>query len=143
MKEQVGNLWSPAYDDCWRGITTNGYVKKNGCCVMGRGVAAQAAVRYPGLPEELGAEIRKHGNVVHWFPTKKLFSFPVKHTWELPADLVLIACSVAVLTDYARANPTETFILPRPGCGNGQRTWAEIAPLCAGLPDNVIVIERI
>jgi len=30
--------------------------------------------------------------------------------------------------------------LPRPGCGNGHRTWEEVKPLLDGLPDNVWVI---
>ena len=47
MIEIHGNLWQlPA---TWRGITTNGFVRKNGTAVMGRGCAREAATRFPGF----------------------------------------------------------------------------------------------
>ncbi len=46
-------------------LTTNGFVRKDGKAVMGRGVAAQAVVRWPVLPYILGHKIRHGaGNVV-------------------------------------------------------------------------------
>lgn len=43
-------------------ITTNGFTKRNGQAVMGRGCATQALKRYPGLDEKLGYMIQQHGN---------------------------------------------------------------------------------
>ena len=40
MREVVGNLWT--YPADIRVITTNGTVKNDGTCVMGRGCAAEA-----------------------------------------------------------------------------------------------------
>lgn len=70
-------------------VTTNGFVKKNGECVMGRGCAKQAANYWPELPGRLGWLIKKYGNNVHVvydIPPGQLFnqnnkyilSFPVK-----------------------------------------------------------------
>lgn len=144
MKELRGDLWDPAYACFWRGLTTNGYVKQNGQAVMGRGVAYQATLRYPGIAKELGAWIAQKGNRVHLFPQYKVFSFPVKVSWEQPAKLDLIVASAEELAALARIMQDATFLLPRPGCGNGGLSWDVVGPLLAlaDLPDNVIVIER-
>lgn len=139
MIEIYGNLWDATAD--WRGITTNGYVKSNGECVMGRGCAAQAKKRYPRLPRELGERIRESGNVIHMFPQYRIFTFPVKHVWSEPADPCLIAAMAEYLGQIASATPTARFVLPRPGCGNGQLSWDAVRPLLLDLPDNVAIIE--
>ncbi len=46
MIEEFGDIWEIPGDA--RVITTNGVVRKDGACVMGRGVALQAKMRYPG-----------------------------------------------------------------------------------------------
>lgn len=46
-------------------ITTNGFVKKNGEAVMGRGCAKRVAELRPELPQLLGNDIRTYGNRVH------------------------------------------------------------------------------
>jgi len=143
MIEVVGNLWS--YPADFRVITTNGTVKANGCAVMGRGCAREATLRYPTLSRLLGERLRARGNHVHFFSDQELgdrlglFTFPVKHDWHDPADLALIEQSTAELARQLLAS--SIYVLPRPGCGNGQRTWDEVRPLVAGLPDNVHVID--
>ncbi len=47
MKEDFGDLWD---FDGIIAITTNGFVKKDGSCVMGRGCAKEAALRFGWLP---------------------------------------------------------------------------------------------
>jgi len=74
-------------------ITTNGFIKSNGTCVMGRGCAKEAASKWLELPGRLGDLIKKMGNMVHPVYTiypgqdiknpnqtslKILLSFPVK-----------------------------------------------------------------
>lgn len=62
-------------------VTTNGFVKKNGECVMGRGIAKQIATIYPGLPRLLGGIINTRGNMVHPLFDDRgtlIISFPVK-----------------------------------------------------------------
>lgn len=51
MKEVYGDIWEYHKQGYWIVITTNGFVKKNGCAVMGRGVAKQAVTKYPSLPK--------------------------------------------------------------------------------------------
>jgi hypothetical protein len=43
-------------------ITTNGVVNRHAATVMGRGLAYEAATRFPSLPASLGHMIRESGN---------------------------------------------------------------------------------
>lgn len=122
-------------------ITTNGTVKRGGACVMGRGIAKEAKDRYPGLDMSIGHTIITQGNHVHMIGD--LCTFPVKHMYWDRADLELIKRSAEELSKIALENPDTLFILPRPGCGNGGRTWEEVCPIIEPiLPDNVHVITN-
>lgn len=149
MREQYADLWSfygkPGFVVC---ITTNGFVKRNGSAVMGAGCALQAKKKFPGLDEILGREIERAGNIFRPIVMSDLggsaniCAFPVKHHWKDKADLDLIRRSAAALADFARSHPTLTFVLPRPGCGNGRLLWADVKPAIeALLPDNVVVVS--
>jgi len=142
MKQATGNLWTfPADARC---ITTNGAVTKSGLAVMGRGVAAQAKERWPGLPGILGELLQERGNHVAdlWKPTGRplLVSFPVKHSWRQPADLALIERSCNELMDLADRIGLRNIALPRPGCGNGGLDWAQVGPAIAPLLDDRVTI---
>lgn len=136
MKEVFGNLW--VYPADWRIVTTNGSVRKDGCCVMGKGCAKEAADRYLMLPRELGVRIKVEGNVVHSFPQYGLLTFPVKHAWHESADLDLIRRSVSQLKRFL--SPHLRYAMPRAGAGNGRLRWSDVRPVLAELPDNVRVI---
>lgn len=138
MIEVTGNLWT--YPADWRIITTNGFVKKNGECVMGRGCAAEAKVKWPSLPKELGTLLHNSGNQVFRLEQYKLYTFPVKHNWYEKADQKLIEQSVAQILPSVRFSGELTFVMPRPGCGNGGLKWDDVKPLLEPLPDNVKVI---
>ena len=140
MIEAVGNIWSFPAD--YRVITTNGCVKKDGSAVMGRGVAKQAANRFKSLPFELGKLLKSSGNKCYIFKHfDNLITFPVKYNWFDKADLDLIKKSTAELSDLANMElKYKTIIMPRAGCGNGNRTWEEVKPILMLLPDNVYII---
>lgn len=139
MIEVTGDLWT--YPADWRVITTNGFVKKNGECVMGRGCAKEFANLNPTFPRELGNMITRCGNHVYPWIAEKLITFPVKHNWWEKADPKLIEKSVEQLQKLLFGQFDETeIVMPRPGCGNGQLKWEDVKPLLADLPDNVKVI---
>ena len=146
MKEVFGDFWDyPADVKC---ITTNGSIRRDGLAVMGRGIAYQATYRVPGIAYDVAAFIRRVGlEVGRVREVEKViyYAFPVKFEWHQQADLGLIRRSCEQLQYFAIALPAEKFLLPRPGCGNGQRHWVdEVEPICrAVLPDNVLVIERL
>jgi hypothetical protein len=130
MKEVKGNAWHiiDNYDALC--ITTNGYIKSNGECVMGRGIALEAKKRLRTLPRTLGLAIKYHGNNVHkLFPKYRntvIISFPVKHNWWEKADIKLIERSAHQLVKLTDKQNFKRVLLPRPGCGNGKLKWDEV-----------------
>jgi hypothetical protein len=145
MTEVSGNIWKfhdLGYTVC---ITTNGMIKKDGSCVMGRGVARDAKIKFSKLPLQLGNKIRSEGNIVHWFPEYRLFSFPVKHVWWDRADLDLIVGSCKRLVDLADqfdVRMSKVIYLVRPGCGNGQLTWGVVKPIITPILDDRFVVVQ-
>lgn len=126
MIELTGNLWEFHSQGHIIGITTNGHVRRDGGCVMGRGIAKQAAKRFPLLEHMVGRVIEQRGLQVEYFPDLSLLIFPVKYHWSRPADLTLIAKSATetiALLDSGAINSTKHIYLPRPGCGNGLLDW--------------------
>jgi hypothetical protein len=129
MKIARGNLWT--YPADWRVITTNGFVKKSGEAVMGRGTAYQAKKRWPKLPYAVGLFLNAHGNHVGEFVFKdpetfdeiKLITMPTKHNWWEEADLLLIERSCV---EMASLPYSESFVVAAPGCGNGKLDWADV-----------------
>lgn len=127
-------------------ISTNGYIKRNGCAVMGRGCAKQAAMLYHDFPQALGRQLKLNGNVPCYLTVgfakieKRFMVLPVKHEWHEKADIVLVEKSVAFLGGEAQASASMTFHVPRLGCGNGKLDWeSQVLPLMLALPSNVIV----
>jgi len=146
MKEIKGDIWDFHKRGYWIVITTNGNVKVNGEAVMGKGIALQAAKRFPDLPIHLGQRLETMGNRLNPFPNISLFCFPTKWDWRDKSDLCLIAVSASQLVDYL----TEAYIsvkpsvyLPRPGCGNGQLDWKDVKPILEKyLDDRFVVVNR-
>lgn len=143
MIEVTGDLW--AYPADVRVITTNGTVKKNGECVMGRGCAWEAKQKYPGIAASLGLHIQTYGNIAGVIITPDaippinapwIISFPVKHNWYEKADLALIKDSAQRLASWNASRGPYTVVLPRPGCGNGHLKWEDVRPVLAPILDN-------
>ena len=139
-------------------ITTNGFVKKNGEAVMGKGIAKTIKNKFPDFPESLGEAITKYGNIVHvflGFTKQPLVTLPVKGTSEivlkdrsnvvrhcpidagkvcpgfwLKANLQIIKSSLIELVREADINGWETINMPRMGCGAGELDWiTQVKPL--------------
>lgn len=136
MLEVTGNLWT--YPADFRVITTNGSIRRDGLAVMGRGCAREATERYPTLQRELGLYLKQHGNRGRFFDKYNLFTFPVKHCWNEWADVGLIERSTVWFTRQLLKSCS--YVMPRPGCGNGHLSWDLIRPILEPLPDNVFVI---
>lgn len=115
-----------------RVITTNGFVKKNGECVMGAGVALQAKKMNTWLPKIIGEDINKHGNNVfvydNVFDGFDLITFPVKHAWWEKANLALIRKSAIQLRALTK-DKYDAVVMPKPGCGNGKLNWSDVRPI--------------
>jgi len=146
MQEINGNIWDQYTLGRWVVITTNGEVRKDGACVMGRGVAKQAADKLPDLPYKLGNAIKAGGNNVHVFDDLKMIALPVKHNWRDQADLELIAKSLQQLVAWADIPPRKhgKFYIVRAGTGNGRLRWVEqVKPLFERyLDDRFVVVNN-
>lgn len=159
MLEIRGNLWDHLGTADVICITTNGFVKRDGNAVMGRGCARQAATRYPQIQTTLGQHNRSQG----WRePTflmadqgTAIWSFPVKPKtlpagstsdlivshmrnklnpaypipgWAAIASVDIICFSAKRLASHANNFNWSKVIVPRPGCGAGELSWAQIGP---------------
>ena len=138
--EVTGNLWT--YPADVRVITTNGFVKRNGECVMGAGCALEAKTKWSELPKVLGDSIRKYGNVVTPIrlgdesDSAMLFAFPVKHNWFEKADIELIRRSAEQLVNKVSVFSPSAVVMPRPGCGNGGLRWEDVKPVIEPILDD-------
>ena len=145
MREAAGNIWDFHAEGHWVVITTNGSVRKDGAAVMGRGVAKEAALKFPLLPYELGNEIKHRGNKVIVFLQYKIITLPVKHQWMEKADMHLIEVGLGDLIELlnATSNIPSPIYMVRPGCGNGGLDWKDVKPIIAKyLDDRFVVVER-
>lgn len=144
MLEVFGNVWELMKNYDVVCITTNGMVKKNGECVMGRGIACQFKIRYPFAPKILGDKINKNGNILQpimWNEDITFMAFPTKHKWFEKSDLNLIYQSALDLASIALASPDKKILLPKPGCSNGGLDWKDVKPIIDFLPDNVHIVD--
>lgn len=147
MQEITGNIWDYHEKGHWIVITTNGTIKKNGSCVMGRGVALQAAKKFPDLPALIGQHLRDRGNDCFSVPILGIISFPTKHNWWEKSDLNLIEKSckelVNLINNPCRGMETISKVyLVRPGCSNGKLDWKDVKPILEKyLDDRFAVVE--
>jgi hypothetical protein len=130
MLETVGDIWEYADRGDTIVITTNGSLTRNNRAVLGRGVAKQAALRFPELAEKIGMLLAEQGN--HVFDLGYgIITFPVEETaWSQP-DLRLIARSAQELRLLTDRLGLRRIVVPRPGCGGGGLAWKDVQPLLA------------
>ena len=142
MLETVGDIWECSTTGIIV-ITTNGSLTKDGRAIFGRGVAKQAAQRYPKLAEIVGSLLAERGNCVCSLGNG-IATFPVEETpWSLP-DPGIIARSARELRLLADHSGWTQIVVPRPGCGGGGLAWQEVRPLLEPwLDDRFTVITGI
>lgn len=147
MKEELGNIWRKRSNTTPVCITTNGFVKNNGECVMGRGVALQAKTMFgTQLALDIGNAIHKHGNIPVFLTEYNIITFPVKHNWWEQADIELIEQSAKHIVEIFNENDyISTIYTIRPGCANGRLSWvATVKPVLTNIfTDNsgIIIIN--
>jgi len=159
MKDVRGDLFKlhGAYDAFC--VTTNGYIRRDGRAVMGRGIALEIKKKSPMIDKRLGEGIEENGNVVQSIGTYEgtpVIAFPVKpeETIVLPgktnivkhvrrlvkegnrvpgwcsvAELDIIEESCKQLSKLADDLGYTSVLLPRPGCGAGELSYSEASPV--------------
>lgn len=138
MREMELDIWS-----LWGTgvivITTNGSVTRDGRAIPGRGVAGQAAGRFPEMRARLGEQLKAGGNHVYQI-IPGLVSFPVEETPFSQPDKRLIRQSAEELRLLADQNDWQLIAVPRPGCGGGGLNWQEVRPLLEDLFDERFIV---
>src|SRR5438046_10271486 len=139
--QEKTDIWTLHGAGGWIVVPTNGYVKRNGEAVMGRGLAFQCSKKFPVMPKLLVERLKDKGNHVNRFPEPlRIYTFPVKHYWEDRAELGLILRSLREIALMAY-EPDVKIYMPRVGCGNGTLKWATVRPLVALLDNRFIVVD--
>jgi len=145
MLEAKGNMWDANVDAFV--ITTNGFVKKNGEAVMGRGCAFEAKQKIPRISKDLGRDLRNGNNIPYCYGYENekgesivVYTLPVKHNWWEEADLELIEKSLPLLIDLVDLFGDQKLAMPRPGCGNGKLDWDEVKPIIEKYLDDRFIV---
>jgi len=128
MLEHFGDLWTARQPDDWVVITTNATLRRDGCLVMGRGIALEASKKYPWLQETLGLLVKQHGARVEVIEQDRLIAFPVKNHFADKAEINIILKSTIQLLDAA-SRIEGRILMPRPGAGFGRLDWLEVRPM--------------
>lgn len=127
-----GDIWSLQGEFDYVVITTNiGWKRVNGKTtgVMGRGIALQAAKRYPTFQEYWGLHCRQwedRSEVAHWtsmpviaFPTKPFNPQAPYLSWQSNSTYELCQKSMTELLELIPSLSPGRVLLPPVGCGNG------------------------
>lgn len=142
MREEKGDLWTFPAD--YRCVLTNGVLDSKGLLVMGAGVALQAKKLFPHLPMKIGKWIEKYGNRPFLCREEGLITFPTKHDWRQPSNILLIRKSAEQVVAIADKFNIRRIALPRPGCGCGGLTWDFVRPHIEDvLDDRFTVVNKV
>lgn len=143
-----GNMWDVFGKTDLFLVTTNPIVNKQGLAVMGRGIAKQAADRFPTIRADFAKVIMSPVRVwdcdaIGEYDGQRVGYFMVKAHWAEPAKLDVIQQSVDDLLQWIEESdaPLNRIDLNFPGIGNGKLKREDVLPLLQVLPDNVHVWE--
>jgi hypothetical protein len=134
-------------------VTTNGFVKRNGRAVMGRGIAKEMNKKVKDLDLALGKHLRENGNVVGIIGEidgTPIIAMPVKPVmgaldqklphvklskgqtqvpgWGVQADPNIIAQSTDDLVALVNERGFRDVLMPRPGAGAGELPFERTGP---------------
>lgn len=151
---EKGNMWDVFGKTGLFLITTNPITRKDGALVMGRGIALEAAKRFPELPFLFGEKVTVDRHTQAYddpmYPVycsyvchmdgQAMGYFMVKDHWREPASLEIIAGSVRELSRRFFLK-NKRVDLNFPGIGNGRLKREDVLPIIEQLPDNVHVWE--
>lgn len=113
---------------------------REGLAIMGKGLALDAACRFPRLKNELGMTLQCDGEATTaaYWRSYEIITFPTKPLWREPAKLWLIERSARELLMITKAaahgfsalHPLSKILMPKVGCGTqtGQLDWKLVRP---------------
>ena len=143
------DIWVPHSMGAWIVIPTNGSINKQGLAVMGRGLALQAAQRFPDIPQILGCKLEvTWRDISEPVPllfdyTYRLIYFPVKYRWHEVASLGLIERSAIDLAHYIKRHDFGPVFMPKVGCGNGKLNWSDVEPILERILGDTVFVAHL
>ena len=142
MLEINGNIWDFEKQG-WIVVTTNAEIRKDGKAVMGKGIAYQAAQKFPDLPLKLAKHVQNFGNILKIWPEYGIITYPTKWYWGDDSDLILIKNGAIKLIHSPELYGSNIY-LPRLGCGCGNLHWEEVKTILEKIlvEDRFIVISN-
>ena len=151
MEEIIGNLWDYHTQGSFICIMVNCTPNSRGNAIMGKGVAEQAAKRFPQLPKLLGSTQIEYAGETFFtsrsrrpqiFLKYRLITFPTKVTWDVDSSLDLITHSSKYLVAIVDKMPKlkVPIYLSKPGVGNGNLEWKEVSKILEPILDDRFVI---
>lgn len=148
MLRAKGNIWDYYDNGYYIVIPTNIGWKKNGCNVMGAGLAKQASLKFPDLSLRYGKVCQQYKEETAVIIINGLLLFPVKPlaenpsmSWSQPANLNLIEKSTQQLETFTRTYQKK-IALPLVGCGNGRMDKDKVISILEKyLDDNFTLID--
>ena len=156
MLVEAGDLWTKHQEGHSIVIPVNQERKSNGEAIMGAGLAFEAKLMFPRLPQQLGQHLVASQNwrpgFCVYYPDYRLFCLSTKVTWREQAKIETIRRSCELLHSLcARYRPiggitpvttlNGPVYLPKLGCGCGRLKWSEVQPTMAQqLPTDSYVV---
>lgn len=151
MLRAKGDIWKWLDTGHLIVVPTNLGYRSDGDAIMGRGVAKDAARRFPGLERwygqilracrELTPVVRVEDMPLILFPTKKHDRRTPHLSWKGPADIKLIQLSIWQLASMDFGG--QPVALPMVGCGHGELDPLDVLmPLEHRLDDRFTLVER-
>lgn len=154
---EKGNMWDVFGKTHNFIITTNPIRRKDGAVVMGRGIAKEAATRFPRLPYDFGHRLDylslpeiefRYTGFIGRYDNQLITYFMVKDHWRSEArlDYIDASCKSLIWDNTSRGTPgtymwANRIDLNFPGIGNGKLRREDVLPIIEQLPDNVHVWE--
>ena len=131
---RYGNVWEEQqHKNSLILVTTNSFIKRNGCLTMGAGSAKQCRDKFPNIDLILGTQI-KHLSIYGLIVSSDWTSFNVgffqtKTDWKLNSDLKLIKYSFECLNKWMDNHNGVPVHLVYPGINNGCLKEEDVFPI--------------
>ena len=105
--------------------------------VMGKGLAKQAAQRYPNMATAYkescdDGQLKVGRASMVWKPESEKFRIlllPTKEHWSNPSKLEWIQLGVRSIVNLISIRKFDTIAIPAIGCGNGGLKWGDVLPV--------------
>ena len=154
MEIKQGNMWDVLTNQQFSSqlvdlflITANATIRKDGCLVMGRGIAYEAKQRRPELPKRAGTLIQKtaivdnkghryYGVLRDLFNDSPIGLFQTKYNYWDMSNIELIESSLHDLATIMEKDGLSNVHLNYPGIGYGHLAQSDVLPLLESILSN-------